>query len=381
MSSSQSATLMTPTNLGQLRLGNRIAMAPMTRRRALGAVPSESAAVYYAQRATAGLIVSEGICISPGAGATSQIPGLWNDAQVDAWHVVTDAVHAAGGVIVAQLWHMGRAAVPDEFSGHVQPVGPSAVVIDGSTYLARAFAPFEEPRSLDVAEIASIVGDFAIAARHARRAGFDGVELHGANGYLIDQFLHSSSNRRTDGYGSGVDGRTRLLTEVTEALVAEWDSGRVGVRLSPSSSFQDMHDPDLKELFSAALGRLDSLPLAYVHCVEPGISGALTIDGPPAEDGLGCAWVSPRSRHPVIATGNFTAKTGAAALAGGHADVIGFGRSFLANPDLPERLANGWELNTPDRPTFYEGGDVGYTDYSPSALSQVYEHPAPQSFV
>lgn len=361
--SSARATVFDPVSLGALDLDNRTVVAPMTRSRSIaGAIPPASAPLYYAQRAGAGLIVSEGTCISPTAAGAQDVPGIWSDAQVAAWSTVTEAVHEAGGTIVCQLWHIGRAGLPDLLPDGRPPVGPSAVKIDGTTYLAQRFVPFVEPRELAADEIAKIVRDYAAAAENARRAGFDGVELHGANGYLIDQFLQASANRRTDGYGGSIENRCRFLGEVAEAVAAAWDPRRLGVRLSPTSKFQDMHDPDPEGLFEAAVRRLDPLDLAYIHVVEPGISGAAST-GEDRRGMVGGAWVSARSRHRVISTGDHTAESALAALRGGEVDAVGFGRPFLANPDLPERLAAGAELNEPVRETFYGGGDEGYLDY------------------
>jgi len=363
MTSDARATVFDPVTLGALELKNRIAMAPMTRSRAfVDAIPPDSAPLYYAQRANAGLIVSEGVCISPTAVGSPYLPGIWSEEQIAVWTRVTAAVHAAGGAIVAQLWHLGRAGLPDLLPDNRKPVGPSPIAIDGTTYLARAFVPFVEPKELTAEEIAGIVRDYAQAAENARRAGFDGVELHGANGYLIDQFLHASSNTRTDEYGGSVENRTRFLGEVAEAVAAAWDARRLGVRLSPTSKFQDMHDPDLAGLFEGALGRLDPIELAYVHLVEPGISGALST-GEDRTGQLDSAWARERTRHKLIATGDHTPESALSTLRARHADVVGFGRRFLANPDLPERIAGGAALNEPVRETFYGGDDTGYVDY------------------
>lgn len=357
------STLLEPVALGALPLANRVVMAPMTRCRALaGGVPHESAPLYYAQRASAGLIVSEGTCISPTATGNQDVPGIWSDQQIEAWRRVTGAVHDAGGLIVAQLWHIGRAAIPTLLPEGVEPVGPSAIPIDPTTYLARRVVAYATPRALDVAEIAEIVRDYARAAENAREAGFDGVELHGANGYLIDQFLHASSNQRDDVYGGSPWARSRFLSEVAEAVCEAWDPRRVGVRLSPTSSFQDMHDPDPAGLFAVAIERLAALGLAYLHVVEPGISGALST-GEDRSGQLDAAWARERWDGRLVSTGECDRERALAALCSGDADAIGFARLFLANPDLPERLAAGAALNAPDRETFYGGDDVGYLDY------------------
>ncbi|WCB95376.1 N-ethylmaleimide reductase [Baekduia alba] len=363
-----------PALLGRLALANRVVMAPMTRSRAVdAATPHAAAALYYAQRASAGLIVSEGVCISPTAAGNPDLPGLWNERQVAAWRQIIDAVHAAGGRIVAQLWHLGRAGLPELLPDGAAPVGPSAVAIDTTTYLARRQVPYVVPRELSVAEIGAVVEEFASAARRARDAGFDGVELHGANGYLIDQFLHASSNRRTDAYGGTPVARTRFLREVAEAVCAVWGSGRVGVRLSPTSSFQDMHDPDPAELFGAALDALSRRELAYVHVVEPGVSGAQGT-GEDRTGQIDAGWVRRRWDGGLIATGELDRERAAAILRRGDADAVGFARLFLANPDLPARLASGAACNEPVRETFYGGGDEGYIDYPTLHAAALLDH-------
>ena len=362
--------LFEPLTIGDLELPSRLVMAPMSRNRSVGALPHRSAATYYAQRAGAGLIVSEGLAISAEGAGQFDIPGLWSEEQVAAWQPIVSAVHEAGGRIFAQLWHLGRAGLTEHLPGGRRPVGPSAVAIDPTTYVARRAQPYVEPVALSVADIGEVAATYAAAARNARAAGFDGVELHGANGYLIDQFLHASSNRREDEYGGSFTNRARFLVEMTQAVCEVWGPGRVGVRLSPSSSFQDMHDPDPSGLFTTALGLLDDLPLAYVHLVGPGISGAMSTAGaqvrsklPEGAHPLDARWARSRTTHRLIATGDYTAELARAALADGAADAIGFARLYLANPDLEARFRTGAPLNEPDRDTFYGGGDEGYIDY------------------
>lgn len=363
MTSDARARVLEPITLGALELNNRIAMAPMTRARAhVDAIPPDSAPLYYVQRAGAGLIVSEGTCISPTAVGSPSLPGIWSEEQIAAWTRITAAVHDAGGRIVSQLWHMGRACVPSVLTDGRKAVAPSAIAIDGTTYDGGRHAAYAEPEELTAEQIAGIVRDYAQAAENARRAGFDGVELHGANGYLVDQFLHASSNRRTDAYGGDAQSRTRFLAEVTEAICNAWEPQRVGVRLSPTSTFQDMHDPDLAALYEAALTRLDAFDLAYVHVVEPGISGADSTRENAAGQ-LGSAWARERTRHALISTGGHTPERAAETLRRGDADVAGFARLFLANPDLPQRIAAGATLNEPVRESFYGGDDGGYLDY------------------
>lgn len=355
--------LFTPYRLGALELPNRVVMAPMTRARAgEDEVPSELAAAYYAQRASAGLIVTEATQVGPGAKGYSQTPGLYTPAQVARWGTVTRAVHAAGGRIVAQLWHTGRVSHP-MFHGGEPPPAPSAVApADTAVWAvgpdgAGGMVPCGTPRELEPAEIAAIVGQFARAAANAVAAGFDGVELHAANGYLIEQFLRDGSNRRTDRYGGPIANRLRFLTEVVEAVTAAVGRERTGVRLSPLITLKGMSDSDPHALFGAAVARLDELGVARLHFAEDDWDNGTPLPRPWRE-----AWRA-RFRGAIIVAGRYTAERAEAVLADGLADLVAFGRPFIANPDLPRRLRLGLPL-APFAPDRLFGGDGrGYTDY------------------
>jgi N-ethylmaleimide reductase len=354
--------LTAPARFGALALRNRVVMAPMTRSRALADGRAHaSARQYYAQRASAGMIVTEGTSISQEAVGAPGVPGIWTRRQMAAWRPVTEAVHERGGTIVLQLWHTGRASHPAfQPRGAPQP-GPSAVAIRGRTYTPAGWAPCEPPRAMSRAEILQAVLDYAAAGRNALASGFDGVELHGANGYLIDQFLHASSNRRTDAYGGSVANRARFLFEVVESVAAGCGSERVGLRLSPSSSLNDMDDPEREELFDHVLAGLAPGTLAYLHVVEPGISGAQSVETPGGS--IDSAWVRERWTGSLVATGGYTRESAEHALRMDRVDAAGFGRLFISNPDLPERLFAGAPLAEPVRATYYGGGDEGYVDY------------------
>lgn len=359
---SSDASLFDPIALGALKLPNRLVMAPLTRTRSHpDGRPGPKAELYYAQRSSAGLIVSEGTCISTQGVGNPGVPGLWTDEQVEAWKPITDAVRAGGAAFVAQLWHTGRASHPTVQPNGETPVGPSAIAIDGLGYARDGWVPFVTPRALEIDEIPGIINDYGIAADNAVRAGFDGVELHAANGYLIDQFLQDNANHRTDAYGGSIANRARLLLEVTEELIRRIGADRVGVRLSPSSPFQDMADSDPEELFEYVLRTLEPLGLAYVHVIEPGISGYQSSTRP--ADAITSEWVRQRYHGPLIAAGGYTKETAASTLAAGNADAIAFGRDFISNPDLPRRLAQDAPLNEADPETFYGRTDEGYIDY------------------
>ncbi|HST57380.1 MAG TPA: alkene reductase [Longimicrobium sp.] len=349
--------LFTPVRLGPYELRNRVVMAPMTRNRAGdGNVPTEMMAEYYRQRAGAGLIVTEGAQVAPEGVGYPNTPGIHTDAQTDGWRAVTDAVHAEGGRIFLQLWHVGRVSHPSLQPGGALPVAPSAIGIEGEKlYTAAGMVPYVTPRALETDEIAGIVEQYAEGARRAHRAGFDGVELHGANGYLIDQFLRDGSNHRTDRYGGTAENRSRFLMEVTAAVVEVWGGERVGVRVSPVGGYNGMRDSDPVATFSVAAHGLNRFGLAYLHVVEPVDAGASGARVTPVLKAV--------FRGPLIANGGYGAETGNAAVRGGQAELVSFGASFLANPDLPERLRTGAPLNEPDRATFYGGDARGYTDY------------------
>ena len=344
--------------LGPLTLSNRVLMAPMTRSRAPEAVPGPLNAEYYAQRASAGLIISEGTQVGVLGQGYPYTPGIHTDQQQAGWRVVTDAVHAEGGRIFAQLWHVGR-------MGHTSvhgrtPVAPSAIQPADTIFTPSGMQPVPTPQALDTAEIPGIVEEFRQAARHARAAGFDGVEIHGANGYLLDQFLQTGTNHRTDAYGGTVANRARLLLEVTEAVAEVWASDRVGVRLSPGGTFNDIHDDDPAETFHYAAKALDDFGLAYLHVVETS-----QVTPPQGLDHVGGPTALSRSAFSgtIITNGEYTRETAEQALQEGRADLVAFGRPFIANPDLPERFERNAPLNEGDHDTFYGGDERGYTDY------------------
>jgi N-ethylmaleimide reductase len=344
-------------DLGPLRLPNRVVMAPMTRNRAQSGAATPLIAEYYAQRASAGLIVSEASQVSPQGVGYPGTPGIHDSAQVTAWRQVTDRVHQSGGRIFLQLWHAGRASHASLLPEGAQPVAPSAIAPAGKAFTAQGMLPFETPRALERAEIAGIVADFGAAAANARIAGFDGVEIHAGAGYLIDQFLRDGSNRRDDDYGGSVANRLRFLLEVTEAVAEAWNPARVGVRLSPWLDFNDMRDSDPATLFTQAARELNRFGLAYLHLVEAADAG----EAAPAQH------LAPAIRRefagPLVLNEGYDRARADHAIGSGAADLIAFGAAFLANPDLPERLRRGAALNTPDRKTFYGGDARGFTDY------------------
>ena len=354
--SSAAADLFTPIQLGPYELRNRLVMAPMTRSRAgEGNAVTEMTAEYYAQRASAGLIVTEGTQVSPQGVGYTHTPGIHTDAQAAAWRGVTDAVHARGGRIFAQLWHVGRVSHPS-FHGGALPVAPSAVGFEGQVLTYEGMREYVAPRALETDEVAGVVTQFAAAAQRAYDAGFDGVELHGANGYLIDEFLRDGTNLRTDRYGGSVENRARFLLEVTAAVADVWGGNRVGVRVSPRGPGNGMSDSDPAATFSHAAAALNPFGLAYLHVLEA-VGGPMAVPGERVTPALRAAF-----RGPLIANGGYTAETGNAAIASGEADLVAYGAAFLANPDLPNRFRQGAALNPPDRATFYGGDARGYTD-------------------
>jgi len=353
--------LLEPFACGDLTLPNRVVMAPLTRGRAGGErIPNSLMAEYYVQRASAGLIVSEATTISAQANGWLESPGIYTAAMEAGWRTVTDAVHAAGGRMFLQLWHMGRASHSD-FQGGNLPVSASAVRIEGDgIHTPLGKKPYETPRALDTWEIAGVVADYRQAAARARNAGFDGVEIHAANGYLIDQFLQSKTNLRTDDYGGSIEKRTRFLREVVEAVTAEWPAGRVGVRISPNGAFNDMGSPNFREQFTSVAATLDRYGLGYLHVVDGLAFGFHELGSP-----MTLADFRQVFHGPLMGNCGYSLETAEQAIQAGHADLIAFGRPFISNPDLVERFRNGWRLAEPaDTTAWYSPtGAAGYTDF------------------
>ncbi|MFI9830417.1 alkene reductase [Streptomyces sp. NPDC051913] len=348
-------TAFDPVDLAGTPLANRIAMAPMTRSRAgAGGLPTELTAEYYAQRASAGLIVTEGIQPSLVGQGYPDTPGLHSAEQVAAWRTVTDAVHAAGGRIFAQLMHTGRIGHPVLLPDGLTPVGASPVAADGQVFTHEGPKRYVVPRELTGDEIRATVDDFVTAARNAIEAGFDGVELHGANGYLIHQFLAPGSNHRTDEWGGSVENRIRLAVEIARAVTAAVGADRTGLRLSPGNPLNDIHEPDPEPTYTALVAALEPLDLAYLHIMEVGEIRDLTLALRKLFGGV--LVLSPASEGP-------TGPDALTLVEEGVADLVAYGQLFLANPDLPSRLRTGGPFNAPDRTTFYGGGAKGYTDY------------------
>jgi N-ethylmaleimide reductase len=365
-----SPTLFTPVKLGAYELPNRIVMAPMTRLRADGSVPWSLNATYYAQRATAGLIVTECTMVSPLSLGYLNCPGIYTSEQVAGWRLVTEAVHQAGGKIFLQLWHSGRISHPSLLNGEL-PVAPSAIAAVGELHTPIGKVPMEPPRALETDEIPGIVEQFRQGAKNARIAGFDGVELHGAFGYLIDQFLQDCSNQRTDEYGGSIENRARFLLEVVGAVVEVWGGDspletrgdRVGIKLSPSNTVYGMGDSDPEATFGYVIKALNPFGLAYIHLMEPN-EGDLQ---KPVLNPVTSRF-RPLYQGTIITNGGYDRTKGDAALMHGDADLVSFGQLFIANPDLPSRLEHNTPLNQPDPKTFYgqskEGAEKGYTDYA-----------------
>lgn len=370
-------TLFDPIQAGDLHLANRIAMAPLTRNRSPRAVPRDITATYYAQRASAGLLITEGTAITHQGQGYSDVPGLYGTEQLDGWKRVTQAVHARGGKIVTQLWHVGRVSHTALQPEGGAPVAPSAVRAQSQTYLVDAasgqgqFVPTSEPRALAAEELPDIVHAFAAAARNAvQTAGFDGVEIHGANGYLLDQFLKDGANQRKDDYGGGIANRVRLMVEVTRAVVDAIGGGRVGIRLSPVTPANDIHDSDPQPLFEHLARELAPLGLAFIHVIEGATGGPREVEGRPFDyAAFKNAYRSAGGRGAWMVNNGYDRDMAQEALASGRADIVAFGRAFISNPDLVERLRRGAPLNAWDKTTFYGGGEHGYIDYP--ALEQV----------
>lgn len=352
-----SSKLFEPYKLGPLTLSNRLVMAPLTRNRAgAGNVPSPLAVAYYSQRATAGLIISEASQVVPEGQGYQDTPGIHSPEQIAGWKTVTDAVHAKGGKIFLQLWHVGRISHVDLQPGKAAPVAPSAIPAKTKTYVNNSFVDTSAPRALTAEEIPGIVDGFRKGAANAIVAGFDGVEVHGANGYLLDQFTKDSTNRRTDAYGGSIQNRARLLLEVSAAVAAEVGKERTGIRLSPVSPSIDISDSDPQPLFNHIAERLEALGLVYVHVIEGATGGARDLP-------FDYAALRQRYRGTYIANNGYTGELASQAVDQNKADLICFGRSFIANPDLVARFKQGAAIAEPDRNTLYGGGAEGYTDY------------------
>jgi len=354
--------LFSPLTLGSLSLANRIVMAPMTRLRADGTVPTEIMATYYAQRASAGLIVTECTMVSPLSRGYLNCPGIYNSEQIAGWRKVTNAVHERGGKCFLQLWHCGRVSHPALLDGQT-PIAPSAIPGEGQLHTPIGKVFLEPPRALETEEILGIVEEFRQGAKNALDAGFDGVELHGAFGYLIDQFLQDGSNQRTDKYGGSIAGRARFALEVVSAVTEVWGTGRVGIKLSPSNTYYGMRDSDPKATFGYLIQELNSFPVAYIHLMEPNESDLSTgrVLHPVAP------LFRPLYQGTLMTNGGYNKASGNSALINGHADLVSFGRPFIANPDLPERFARDAAIAEATPETYYgrgaEGSEAGYIDY------------------
>ena len=358
-----SPNLFSPVQLSNQNLANRVVMAPMTRLRADGTIPTETMATYYAQRASAGLIVTECTMVAPSSHGYMCCPGIYNNEQVEGWKLVSKAVHDRGGKIFLQLWHCGRVSHPSLLDGEL-PLAPSAIAASGTLHTPEGKVELDTPHALSKAEIAEIVEQFRMGAKNAKDAGFDGIELHGAFGYLIDQFLQDVSNQRTDEYGGSIANRARFLLEVVEAVTQVWGGDRVGVKLSPSNTFYGMGDSDAKATFSYAIDALNKFNLAYIHLMEPNeqdlqngdvINPVLPV-------------FRPVYRGTIVTNGGYNKDSGNEVLAKEQAELVSFGQLYIANPDLVRRFKVDAKLNEPNPETFYGNGDdenaeVGYTDY------------------
>lgn len=357
-----SENLFQSIRIGDLELNNRIVMAPMTRNRAdEQGVPRDIMATYYAQRASAGLIVTEATRVSETANGYMFTPGIHNDAQAKGWQPVTRAVHDAGGTIFVQLWHTGRVSHPSLQPGGLAPLAPSPIQAETQVFTPKGFEPAAMPRQIETNEIPQMVNDFANAAHLAKLAGFDGVEIHGANGYLIEQFLKDGTNHRSDAYGGSIANRMRFALEVVAAVVEVWGPNRVGLRLSPRGTFNDMHDSDPAALAAALADALNAYPLAYLHLLDP-------LPGHPnftvqAEVSHLVGLVRERYNGLLMLNGGYDQTQAEKALAGNEAELVAFGMPYIANPDLTERFKSGASLNEADQTTLYGGDEKGYTDY------------------
>jgi N-ethylmaleimide reductase len=350
--------LLEPYKLGPITLPNRLVMAPLTRNRAVeGLVPSPLAVEYYGQRASAGLLISEATQVSQQGQGYQDTPGIYSREQVAGWRTVTDRVHARGGRIFLQLWHVGRISHTSLQLNGGAPVGPSAIRAKGKTFVGGTFTDISEPRALDVLEIPGIIESFKRGAANALEAGFDGVEIHGANGYLLDQFAKDGANKRTDIYGGSIENRARLMLEVARAVTSEAGGERTGIRISPVTPSNDISDSNPQPLFDYIVDRLNALKLVYIHVIE-GATG-----GPRDVAPFDYLSLRKRFKGAYVANNGYDFDLANKVLAAGEADLIAFGKLFIANPDLVERLKRGAPLNAPDKATFYGGDAKGYTDY------------------
>jgi 2,4-dienoyl-CoA reductase-like NADH-dependent reductase (Old Yellow Enzyme family) len=349
-------TLLDPIHVGNMRFPNRILMAPLTRTRAPGRVPNALMRDYYVQRASAGAILAEATSVTPMGVGYPDTPGIWSREQVAGWRTITEAVHQAGGTILMQLWHVGRISDPVYLDGAL-PVAPSAIAPRGHVSLIRPQKPYVVPRALETDEIVGVVEAFRRGAENAKAAGFDGIEIHGANGYLIDQFLQDSTNRRDDRYGGPIENRARLMLEVTDAVVSVWGAGRVGMHLSPRADAHDMGDSDLAATFGYAARALGQRRIAFIMARE-------SLNGPRLGPALKAAFGGT-----YIANEGFDRQAAEAVLAAGEADAVAFGKLFIANPDLPQRFAANAPLNAWNSATFYGAGPEGYVDYPQAAVA------------
>jgi N-ethylmaleimide reductase len=360
-------TLFTPLKLGAHTLKHRVIMAPLTRMRATrpGNVANALNAEYYGQRATdGGLIIAEASQVLPSGQGAPATPGIHSAEQVDGWKGVTRAVHARGGKVFLQLWHVGRISHSSHQPGGALPIAPSATAANGKAMTASfTRETMETPRALRLDEIPGLIDGYAQAAQHAKDAGFDGVEIHSANGYLLEQFMQSRSNQRTDAYGGSIANRCRLSLEVTEAVARVWGADRVGIRLSPFGVANGSGEADPMPLYTHMVSELDRMGLAYLHLIEPRSSGAGQADVDHKDVPSACELFRPLWRGVLMTAGNFRADSAAQTVAAGHADAIAFGRFFISNPDLPERIRQGADFTPYNRATFYSPGPVGYTDY------------------
>lgn len=347
--------LLEPLKMGNLTLPNRVFMAPLTRCRAgPNNVPHELNALYYAQRASAGLIITEATQVSPRGVGYPNTPGIHTGSQVEGWKLVTKAVHEKGGRIFLQLWHVGRVSHPSYQPNGDLPISSSAVAIKGNINTPTGKQPYVAPRALELSEIPGVINEYREGAKNAKRAGFDGVEIHGANGYLIDQFIRDGVNIRTDRYGGSLENRARFALEVVDAVTQEWESKRVGIRLSPNGAFNGMSDSDPKGIYGYLLEHLKTRNLGYVHIIDPMENDQHLVP---------LAFIRTIYTDLIVTNSNYTRETAEAVVQERLADAVAFGKLFLANPDLPERFKKNAALNVPDAKTFYGGGEHGYTDY------------------